>query len=160
MQMISFHLSFPAAVEEVSLTSVLSQRSQTSSLHTAAIACESVQLLVSGALASVFLGGLVVLGLIVPLAIESFGAFNEGKFASGRLAVMSMLSGVLLLAGGFILRQSVLAAGVSEAEPFMTAPPVYSLGLLDYGMIVAFSILLLLVYGVGRAIQTARKATA
>jgi len=123
-------------------------------------AYKSVQLLVSGALAPVFLGGLVVLGLIVPLAIESFGAFNEGKLAPARLMVMSMLSAVLLLAGGLVLRQSVLAAGVSEALPFMIQTPVYSLGLLDYAIIAAFPILLLLVYGVSKAIPTPKKVTA
>jgi len=124
------------------------------------IAYESVQLLVSGALAPVFLGGLVAFGLIVPLALESYEGFAERKMSSAMLVALSMLSGVLLLAGGLILRQSVLAAGVSEAVPFMIQTPVYSLNLLDYAMILAFPILLLLVYGLSRVIPAPKVVTA
>jgi polysulfide reductase chain C len=122
-------------------------------------AYESVQLLISGALAPVFLGGLVAFGLIVPLALESYEGFAERRMSSALLVTLSMLSGVLLLAGGLILRQSVLAAGVSEAAPFTTTTPVYGLGLMDYVMTLAFPVLLLLVYGVSKAIPTGKKAT-
>jgi polysulfide reductase chain C len=122
-------------------------------------AYESVQLLVNGALAPVFLGGLVAFGLIVPLALESYEGLSERKMSSALLATLSMLSGVLLLAGGLILRQSVLAAGVSEAVPFTVQPATYSLGLLDYAIIAAFPILLLLVYGISKAIPISKKTT-
>lgn len=55
--------------------------------------------LTSGHFAPLFWGGLVVVGLVVPLVIE---------FAGHRLKPLAALSAVLVLAGGFVLRYVVL----------------------------------------------------
>lgn len=74
----------------------------------------SVQMWVKGRLAFGFWGGVVVCGLLVPLAIDAYPA--------GILAVSASMS--LGLAGGLVLRKIVLAAGardtlvsISSSEP-------------------------------------------
>src|ERR1700675_408207 len=53
----------------------------------------------SGHFAPLFWGGLVGVGLLVPLALD---------FVSHRVKVLSAVSAVLVLAGGFVLRYVVL----------------------------------------------------
>jgi formate-dependent nitrite reductase membrane component NrfD len=53
----------------------------------------------SGHFAPLFWGGLVIVGLLVPLALD---------FVARRVKVLSAVSAVLVLAGGFVLRYVVL----------------------------------------------------
>ena len=118
----------------------------------------SVQLLTTGALAPLFWGGLIGLGLVVPLVLDAVGVFTEKTLTPARLTAISMLTSVLLLAGGLILRESVVAAGVPVAVWFMAPPFVYELSLLDYSVILLFPIALLAIYGVAKAYPAGRKA--
>lgn len=71
---------------------------------------ESVRLLVAGPLALPFLGGVTLVGLIIPLALTVFTYLANMGFgaASATLAV----AGVLTLIGGYLFRHSILKAGV------------------------------------------------
>ena len=55
--------------------------------------------IITGAFAPLFWGGLVIAGLLVPLALE---------FVGPRARAVSLLSAVLVLAGGFLLRYVIL----------------------------------------------------
>lgn len=60
-----------------------------------------------------FWGGVLLLGLVVPLGLEFFSLYQHGK--NPRLhTALSVVSGVLVLAGGYLLRYYILAAGVFE----------------------------------------------
>lgn len=71
---------------------------------------ESVRLLVAGRLSWPFWGGVVVVGLLAPLALAGYIYWSGVGItvASGALAV----TGVLELSGGFVFRYSLLKAGV------------------------------------------------
>lgn len=72
-------------------------------------AANAANLLLRGPLASLFWGGFVIVGLLLPFMIEYF-ALAMGD-ASGN-AFSSFVAGILLLVGGFLLRALILAAGI------------------------------------------------
>jgi len=72
----------------------------------------SALLLVSGDLAPLFLGGLLALGLILPI-LMIFGYEMRGGPTPARVYT-AMLSSLLVLVGGLILRYVVLSAGVIQ----------------------------------------------
>ena len=70
---------------------------------------ESARLLISGPLAPLFIGGLVIIGLVIPVILEVVGiSINTPAAISG----FSLAVGVLLLIGGYLLRYLILRAGV------------------------------------------------
>lgn len=77
------------------------------------VAGESVRFLVAGGYATAFWLGVVVIGLLLPVAIEAW-ALRRGKgIGLSRLADLGVLAGLCLLVGGLILRFAVLAAGLN-----------------------------------------------
>ena len=84
---------------------------------------EAANLLIRGKLAGLFWGGFVVVGLIVPLIIEYF---TYSMADSSVRMTMAFVAGVLLLFGGFLLRQLILAAGIRSPlyvrVPFRVRP--------------------------------------
>ncbi|WP_213367060.1 NrfD/PsrC family molybdoenzyme membrane anchor subunit [Mesobacillus boroniphilus] len=86
-------------------------------------AAQSVSMLLSGEYSGLFWLGLVVVGLIVPIAIEALELWNAKKLhqtpaglevaASGSHGIAAtMITESAVLAGGFILRYLLLAAAV------------------------------------------------
>lgn len=71
---------------------------------------ESVRLLLAGSLRWAFWGGVVVVGLIVPLALAAYTRVS-GIDVSVAVAVLAVV-GVLELFGGLLFRYSLLRAGV------------------------------------------------
>lgn len=71
---------------------------------------ESVRMLLAGSLRWAFLGGVVVVGLIVPLALAAYTRVS-GIDVSVAVAVLAVV-GVLELFGGLLFRYSLLRAGV------------------------------------------------
>ena len=69
---------------------------------------ESVYLLVRGRLAGMFWGGFLIAGLALPALIE-YAATTQ---PAGSQTAATLVAGVLLLAGGFLLRLLILAAGI------------------------------------------------
>ncbi|MBI4320119.1 MAG: polysulfide reductase NrfD [Chloroflexi bacterium] len=69
----------------------------------------AVYLLTRGQLSAHFWGGFVLVGLLVPFAIEYF-TFSMAD-ANGKM-LSSFIAGVLVLIGGYLLRQLILAAGI------------------------------------------------
>jgi formate-dependent nitrite reductase membrane component NrfD len=71
---------------------------------------ESVRMLVAGQLAPLFLVGVTLVGLVVPLGLTAliFSANTEFGMASTTLAT----AGILVLLGGYLFRYAVLRAGV------------------------------------------------
>jgi len=83
---------------------------------------ESIKLIVGGSFTAAFWGGVILLGLVVPLAIEGFELFpviwKEAAVKYSRL--WGGLSAVLVLTGGFILRYVFVYAGqVSHFLPLL-----------------------------------------
>jgi formate-dependent nitrite reductase membrane component NrfD len=72
---------------------------------------DSVRLLLFGDMKLIFWGGIVFLGFIFPVVLESIASFFPGN------AVLIFLAGTLLLCGGFFLRVGVLHAGIKEQIP-------------------------------------------
>ena len=72
---------------------------------------ESVRLLLFGEMKLIFWGGVVFLGFIFPVVLESIASFFPGN------AVLVFVAGILLLFGGFFLRLGVLHAGIKEQIP-------------------------------------------
>ncbi len=72
---------------------------------------ESVRVLVRGELAKVFIGGTVIIGLVVPLVIAII-AFSSGADTNG--APLLVVASVLELTGGFLLRYSLVRAGIYQ----------------------------------------------
>lgn len=70
---------------------------------------DSVKALISGRLAGFFWGGLVGVGLFLPLVLDIVSTLAISE--SAKLAV-SMLASVCLLVGGLLLRWLVLSAGI------------------------------------------------
>ena len=86
-------------------------------------AAQSVSMLLSGDYSSLFWLGLIVVGLIVPIAIEALELWNAKKLhqtpagmevaASGSQGIATtMITESAVLAGGFMLRYLLLAAAV------------------------------------------------
>ena len=73
------------------------------------VAAESARYLVAGGFAIAFWVGLVIVGLLVPIALEVW-ALRSGKGLS-----VGALAGLCLLIGGIVLRYAVLSAGASVA---------------------------------------------
>ncbi len=72
---------------------------------------ESVRVLVRGELAKVFIGGTLVIGLVVPLVI-AIVAYNNGTDTNS--APLLIVASILELTGGFLLRYSLVRAGVYQ----------------------------------------------
>ncbi|WP_048600329.1 NrfD/PsrC family molybdoenzyme membrane anchor subunit [Rubeoparvulum massiliense] len=92
----------------------------TSSVST--VASESVRSLLSGEFSMLFWGGLMIVGLIIPLAVEGMELMKHrkesveisaGGAASASGSAMTMLIELFVLAGGFILRYLILAAAIA-----------------------------------------------
>jgi len=77
------------------------------------VAAESVNYLVSGGYAAVFWLGVVVVGLLVPAALESWSVFKEKGLSIAKFTNLSLFTSICLLIGGLLLRYSVLAAGLN-----------------------------------------------
>ncbi len=74
---------------------------------------ESVRLLTTGDLAPLFIVGMLIIGLIVPV-ILIFGYETRPGGQPNKKLYSMILSGVLVLIGGFILRYVILKAGVLQ----------------------------------------------
>jgi formate-dependent nitrite reductase membrane component NrfD len=72
---------------------------------------DSVRLLLFGEKKLLFWGGIVLLGFIFPVVLESISSLSHGN------PVSIFAAGVILLCGGFFLRLGVLSAGIREQIP-------------------------------------------
>jgi len=72
---------------------------------------DSVRLLLFGEMRLLFWGGIVVLGFIFPVILESIDSLFHGNGA------LILVAGGFLLCGGFFLRLAVLHAGIKEQIP-------------------------------------------
>jgi formate-dependent nitrite reductase membrane component NrfD len=72
---------------------------------------DSVRLLLFGEMKMIFWGGIVFLGFIFPVVLESIASFFPGN------AALIFIAGILLLCGGFFLRVGVLHAGIKDQIP-------------------------------------------
>jgi len=72
---------------------------------------DSVRLLLFGEMKMIFWGGVVLLGFIFPVVLESIATFFPGNF------VFISVAGILLLCGGFFLRVGILHAGIKDQIP-------------------------------------------
>lgn len=68
----------------------------------------SVRMLIKGSLSRTFIGGVIVAGIIVPMLLLSLAYYSTGPVEYFTLAIC----GVLILAGGFLLRHSIMKAGI------------------------------------------------
>lgn len=71
------------------------------------VAAASVKVLTSGTLAAAFWVGVVVVGLVVPLALEALSL--KGRAPAGASTILAALC---LLLGGIVLRYAVLGSGI------------------------------------------------
>jgi len=71
----------------------------------------SVQLLVAGNMAPLFLGGVVLMGLSVPLLLEYWHIMSENR-GKKVTCTLPMIAAVLVIVGGLILRYAILQSGV------------------------------------------------
>jgi formate-dependent nitrite reductase membrane component NrfD len=79
---------------------------------------EAASLLLTGKLSRLFWGGFLVVGLLLPVVIEYFASMmHEGVSQS----LVTLVAGVLLLIGGFLMRLLILAAGIRS--PLMLRTP-------------------------------------
>jgi polysulfide reductase chain C len=72
---------------------------------------DSVRLLLFGERKLIFWGGIVFLGFIFPVVLESISSLSHGN------PVFIFAAGVVLLCGGFFLRLGILSAGIREQIP-------------------------------------------
>jgi polysulfide reductase chain C len=72
---------------------------------------DSVRLLLFGEKKLIFWGGIVLLGFVFPVILESVASFFHGN------VVLIFVSGLILLCGGFFLRLGVISAGIKEQIP-------------------------------------------
>ena len=84
---------------------------------------EAASLLLTGKLSRLFWGGFLVVGLLVPTVIEYFASMmHEGVSQS----LLTLVAGVLVLIGGFLMRLLILAAGIRSPlilrTPFRVRP--------------------------------------
>lgn len=68
----------------------------------------AIQLLLTGSLSGMFVGGVVVVGLLLPLVLSLYLLRRVNRPLARQLALVSF---VLVLAGGVLLRYTILAAG-------------------------------------------------
>ena len=78
---------------------------------------ESVSMLLTGDLAPLFMGGVLIAGLIVPICLIFLYEIRTPH--STKTMLVTMLSCLLVLIGGFLLRYTVLGAGVIQV-PVLT----------------------------------------
>ncbi len=71
---------------------------------------ESVRMLIAGRFAWPFWGGVIIVGLVIPLALTVYTRFSVTAIPA--TAIILALVGVLELFGGFVFRYSLLRAGV------------------------------------------------
>ncbi|MDP2728543.1 MAG: NrfD/PsrC family molybdoenzyme membrane anchor subunit, partial [Dehalococcoidia bacterium] len=71
---------------------------------------EAVRILAAGELSLVFWGGVVVVGLLLPLALGT--SVYWGLVAAPQVPALMAAAGLLELLGGFLLRYSLLRVGV------------------------------------------------
>jgi polysulfide reductase chain C len=76
-------------------------------------AAASVAYLLSGGYAGAFWLGIVVVGLLVPMALEVWTLTRGQGLTVARLTDVSVVVGLCLLIGGIILRYAILAAGTN-----------------------------------------------
>lgn len=74
---------------------------------------DSVRFLLFGEMKLIFWGGIVVLGFIFPVILETIASFFPGN------AALIFVAGFLLLCGGFFLRLGVLHAGIKDQLPML-----------------------------------------
>jgi len=72
---------------------------------------DSVRLLLFGEMRLIFWGGIVLLGFIFPVILETIASLFPGN------VVLIFVAGILLLCGGFFLRLGVLHAGIKDQIP-------------------------------------------
>ncbi len=72
---------------------------------------DSVRLLLYGETKVIFWGGIVLIGFIFPVILESIASFSHGN------VVLIFVAGTLLLCGGFFLRLGILHAGIKDQIP-------------------------------------------
>jgi polysulfide reductase chain C len=114
----------------------------------------SVWAIVAGPLSGVFWIGLVVIGLLVPVAayLQALHAQRKGR---GLVLWPILTAGIAVLVGGLILRYTILAAGWSVPLPFNPGdffevpPPVYAPSPVEYGFAAVLFIALAAAYAVG-----------
>ena len=142
-------------------------------------ASEATQLIISGSLAPLFWGGVVAVGLLIPLLLQVWNIFRAKAVSAAMLALMAAFSGILVVTGGLALRFTVLSAGISVAppyytegkEPFLTVsnyPPQWFAGLIptytpsafDYATVAGLFIILAAIYFVAARIIPTSKLTA
>lgn len=70
----------------------------------------SVHMVTKGMLAKYFWGGVVVAGLVVPFAFAIYGAYMSTAIP---ILVLTVLSSIIGLVGGFMLRYTIVAGGAS-----------------------------------------------
>ncbi len=136
------------------------------------VGLQSTMLLTSGPFAALFWGGLIVVGLIVPIVLLGMGVRG-----SGRLPVFVAVSSILLLMGGLVLRYLVVSAGISLAPSYYTSGqqvyfPSYPSQFVsafiqgngpaafDYAIIAVFLVILAAAYFVTARIIPTQKLTA
>ena len=74
---------------------------------------DSVRLLLFGDMKLIFWGGIVLLGFVFPMILESIASFSHGN------VTLIFTAGLLLLCGGFFLRLGVLHAGIKDQLPML-----------------------------------------
>lgn len=74
---------------------------------------ESASFLLTGGYALIFWIGVVLVGLLVPLALESVIESKKNRISLSAMSSVGMLSGICLLIGGLLLRYAVVAAGAT-----------------------------------------------
>jgi formate-dependent nitrite reductase membrane component NrfD len=79
------------------------------------IAAQSAQYLVAGGYATAFWLGVVVVGLLVPLAFVLWAA-RRGEKGLARMVDLGTLAAFCLLVGGLVLRFAVVAAGANVSS--------------------------------------------
>lgn len=81
--------------------------------HTTLGGKESVLELIKGRIATTFIGGVLIVGILIPLPVAIYAHFTLMPYA------ILGLTALMALAGGFLLRYSILKAGIY--------PPLYPL---------------------------------
>jgi formate-dependent nitrite reductase membrane component NrfD len=67
----------------------------------------SAELLIKGHLGKMFIGGVIVLGLVIPLIIVGLS-----QIADSSTGAVTIIAGILMLAGGFLFESSFLKAAI------------------------------------------------
>ena len=77
------------------------------------VARESASFLLTGSYAPIFWIGVVVIGLLTPLALEGVMMPRKKTISVPAIYNVGIISSVCLLVGGLLLRYAILAAGAS-----------------------------------------------